>query len=239
MGSWKQVRVLTENLDDQGNVISTTTTDTTTTLLAVDKRSYTLRVQVTVEVAGKRFVAQPKTVKKGFDGEEDGQQVTLKKIGSGHVVVGGETIPSEVKQITVNGGGTKRVTTVYYSDRVAPYVLKRHTTATDLRSNSTRYWSRVDVLALAMPYKVLSQVKSVSFVRTVHQRPKGKTITLEVYSPDVPGGVVAHTSKETDETGRVIRRSTLELVDYGIANGERRPLGHRLLDHLRRRLQSW
>jgi hypothetical protein len=31
---------------------------------------------------------------------------------------------------------------------------------------------------------------------------------------EVPGGIVARATKELDEKGRVIRRSSLELVDY-------------------------
>ena len=32
----------------------------------------------------------------------------------------------------------------------------------------------------------------------------------------MPGGVVAHWASETDHSGRVVRRSTLELIDYGL-----------------------
>jgi hypothetical protein len=32
----------------------------------------------------------------------------------------------------------------------------------------------------------------------------------------VPGGIVAHSSKELDADGHLIRRSTLEVVDYGL-----------------------
>ena len=35
-------------------------------------------------------------------------------------------------------------------------------------------------------------------------------------SPDVPGGVVSQTTKETDTSGHLVRRSTLKLVSYGI-----------------------
>jgi hypothetical protein len=75
-------------------------------------------------------------------------------------------------------------------------------------------------MAIDMPSKVLTEIKSTSHVRVMHQQGKASTLTLEVHAADVPGGVVSHTSKETDETGRVVRRSTLELLDYGIGDGE-------------------
>ena len=52
-------------------------------------------------------------------------------------------------------------------------------------------------------------------MKTVHKNNKGTVITLAAVLPDVPGGIVRHSSKELDKTGRVVRRSTLELVDYG------------------------
>ena len=67
-------------------------------------------------------------------------------------------------------------------------------------------------------FNQLSNIKTAAFIRTVQQHAKGTTVTLEVYCPDVPGGVVANTSKESNEAGRIVRRSTLELLDYGIGD---------------------
>ena len=97
----------------------------------------------------------------------------------------------------------------------------------------TNYTSRVDVLALSMPYKVLSENKTTSLIKTVHNRSDGMTVTVEVHTPEVPGGVVAHTSKQLDLDGNLIRRSTLELVDYSVARPASRPL-KRLIDRMRR-----
>jgi hypothetical protein len=49
----------------------------------------------------------------------------------------------------------------------------------------------------------------------VNREAKALSCTVEVFCIDVPGGVVAHTSRETDERGRLVRRSTLELLDFG------------------------
>ncbi len=237
LGSWKQVRVLTETLDSSGNVVNTTTTETKTTLIDVDDQSYTLELEVTVEVAGKRFSAQPQIVRQGFNGQSDGYAVTYKSIGPGIVTIDGQRIPSEVRQITINGGDSKRVSTVYYSDQVDPYVLKRDTTSTDAAGQVTQFQTQVDVMAVNMPYKVLTEIKTASHVKTIHKREKGSTITLEVHCADVPGGVVSHSSKELDETGHLIRRSTLELIDYaGFDDAEDPEVGRRrLFNRLRSR----
>ena len=72
------------------------------------------------------------------------------------------------------------------------------------------------VVAVDMPSKVLSDIHSTWQVKSVRTHPKGKSITLLVYADQVPGGVVSHSSKELDASGQVVRRSTLEVVDYGV-----------------------
>ena len=75
----------------------------------------------------------------------------------------------------------------------------------------------VEVLAVDMPYRVLTQVKPAAFVRTVQtQRGAVLVSTIEIHCVDVPGAVVAHSSHEFDANGRIIRRSVLELVDYEV-----------------------
>jgi hypothetical protein len=220
IGSWKRVRTLTETLDEKGAVASTSTTETTTKLVDVDPEGYTLRIDVVVEVAGKRFTAQPQIVRRGFHGEAEGQNVSFKRTGAAGLTINGVKIPCEVQQITVDHENGKRITVVHYSERHAPFVLRRETTTLDNAGKPTDVQSQVDVVAFDMPHKVLAEVKPTSHVRIMHQQGKASTLTLEVHCTDVPGGVVSHTSKESDESGRVIRRSTLELLDYGIGTGD-------------------
>ena len=57
-------------------------------------------------------------------------------------------------------------------------------------------------------------MRSAVYVKTLQKTPKGTIYTLAVVCPDIPGGIVSNSSKELDSSGRLIRRSTLELVDY-------------------------
>lgn len=223
-GSWKTVRVRTENLDEVGKVVSTSITETTTTLTGVDQAGYTLRIDVMVEVAGRRYFSQPKTTRIGFSGEQSGQTVSLKSVGKEEFFVSDRTVPCEVREVVINGDDSKRVTQLHYSPKLAPHVLRRSTVATKVDDGSTDYSSQVETLAVDMPYRVLTEMKSASFNRTVVEHAGGKSITLEVQCMDVPGGVVSHTSKELDKRGNVTRRSTLELVDYNIETGESPPV---------------
>lgn len=219
-GSWKQVRVTTETLDAQGQVSGVSKTETKSTLVELDESAYTLQIEVTVEVAGKRFSAQPQFVRQGFNGEAEGQKlVSFKKLGPGSCKINGREIPIDMRQVVMNGGEQKRITTVHYTGTVEPYVLKRETSTTDAAGQITLSQNLVDVLALDMPLKIRGVMRTVSHTKTVSARPSGKTITLETHCLDVPGTVVSHTSKELDESDRVVRRSTLELVDYGEGDG--------------------
>lgn len=223
-GSWKTVRVRTENLDAFGNVASTSITETTATLTEIDETGYTLRIEVIVEVAGRQYVSEPKTTRVGYSGEKDGQSVSLKSMGSEEFVVSERKIPCEVREVVINGGDTKRVTQLHYSSRLAPHVLRRTTIASNVEDGRTDYSSEVETLAIDMPYQVLTEMKSTSFNQTVVEHAGGKSMTLEIHCMDVPGGVVSHTSKELDKSGAVVRRSTLELVDYYVDTGESAPV---------------
>jgi hypothetical protein len=138
-----------------------------------------------------------------------------------------------MRQIVTNGGDSKKTTTVYFSPTFAPHVLRRETTVQRADDSQPIATSSVEVLAVGMPYKVLSETKTVSLIKTVNRHQDGSTVTVEVYTPDVPGGIVANTTREMNGAGRVIRRSTLELVDYGLDDDEGEPIRKRLLDRIR------
>jgi len=223
-GSWAQVRKISEEFDEQGKLTSVSTTETKTTLVEVRNTGCTLRVEVTVEVGGRRVTAQPRMVVLGYMGQGSGERAIIRTRGTKTLTVGGKSIPCQVLEVTINRSAEKTLSTFYYSDSQPPFVLKRQTRSTDPEGNVEHSRTSMDVIAVDMPYRVLAEVKTVAFLRTVKTHPGGSIHTLEVYCADVPGGVVAHSSKELDAKGRIIRRNTLELVDYGVVD-RRRGLG--------------
>jgi hypothetical protein len=218
-GSWTKVRKLTEEIDPQGRVKGVNTTETKTTLTQLNDTKCVLQSEVTVEVSGKRFVAQPKTMYIGYQGEAKGESVSLKKVGTDSLDIGGTKTSCELLEVTIGDGANRAVSTIAYSDRVAPYVLRRETkTGGATADQPLREHTLVEVLAVDMPYKVLAEIKTVALIRTVQRYSKGTCVTFEIHCPEVPGGVVSHSSKEMDESGRTFRRSTLELTDYGVGD---------------------
>jgi hypothetical protein len=211
-----QVRKVTEEMDQEGNAKCISTTESKTTLTAVDRTHCTLRREVTVVVSRKRFAGHPRVLQLGYNGETGDTRAAVKKIGTDSIAVGTESIPCHLLEAAVDTEGGKQVNTIHYSPSVAPYILRRETRTVDAQGATSPYTTVVDTLAAGMPHKVQGALKSVAYLRTVEKHAKGSTITLEIYCPDIPGGVVAHSSKELDETGRVVRRTTLELMGNGI-----------------------
>ena len=218
-GASKKVRVVSESLDGKGKVTGTTTTDTYSFLEELTDQDFTLRIEVTVEVGGKRFNSQPQSVKQGYFGEAPGQSVTFKKIRDEEITLLGRPVTVENREVTVQTEKQRRTTVIHFSDTISPHVLKCVSMVTNGDVKTPLSTTQVEVLATGMPYRVLGDIREASFVRTVHTQPKGgSTITMEVHCADVPGGVVAHTSKELDESGQLLKRSTLELLEFDLGD---------------------
>lgn len=215
VGSWKTVRVTSETLDTQGRLANVTKNETKTTLIAADDTSYTLRIETTVEISGKRFASQPQVVKHGYYGENAGQAVALRKTGDGDLKIDGRVVPCELRQIVIEAEGVKRVSMIHYCSTVAPYQLRRETT-TEGVPDDQRATTLVEVVALDLPQRVIDEVRPAAYLKTTRRQAQGTKVTMEVHCNDVPGGVVSHSASETDAAGHVIRRSTLEMVDYAI-----------------------
>jgi hypothetical protein len=215
IGSWKSVRVTSESLDEQGKVVNVVVTDTKTTLIAADAGSYTLRVEVTVEIGGKRFSKLAETIRHGYSGEAPGQQIAVKQVGQSQVAIDGRKIPCEVRQATIEAGGVKRVSNFHYCSTVWPHQLKRETMV-EGQAEDQQATTVAEVVALGLPERIAGEIRPATYVKTTHQQPGRTIVTLEVHTASAPGGVVSHSSTQTDASGRVTRRSTLELLGYGV-----------------------
>ena len=214
-GAWKLVRVVTESLDESGHVMSVNVTETKTSLLRIDVDGVVLEVEVGVEVAGKQFDGQPQCLKQGFHGELAGGNVKFFPVASAEVSLDGRKVPCRSQQVEVTGPAGRTSVSLFFSDTLSPYVLRRQSRTTDAGGTNVLTETLSEVVALDMPQRVLGELKNVACIKTVQKTPKGSVTILAMSSPDVPGGVVYQTTKEADQAGRLLRRSTLELVNYG------------------------
>jgi hypothetical protein len=215
VNSWKRVRTTAESLDEKGHVVSSTVTETVTKLVAVDESAYTLQSEATVDVASRRIAAAPQTSKYGYYGETPGKLIAAKHTGDASLTIDGHTIPCELRQVVLTGDSGKLINTIYYSSEFPPFVLRRESSVEGV-PDEKRTSTLVEVIALDLPQRIRGELKQASYVKTTQKFPQGSKVTLEVHCDEVPGGVAAHWASETDSSGRVVRRSTLELIDYGL-----------------------
>lgn len=227
-GAWKRVRLHRQTVDTTGQVTATSTQETLAQLRAADEQGYALLIERSVNVGGKVVNDAPQEWRGGYCEEVGDETATVVTLGAQKVEINDATIDTEVREIVVQHGGSKRVQRINYSDRVAPYVLRRVNIPDENEGRGQKSAQlAVDVLALEMPYPVLGELRTAAYVRTVHKAEKTTTTTVEVFCGDVPGGVVAHSSVIRDDQGRVIERSTLELLGFD-TNASVKPETNRL-----------
>lgn len=215
VGAWRLVKGTEETLDELGRVTSKKTKETHTSLEDVSEQGVTLLVNAEVQIGNRRYTVEPRTIKQGFHGELIGLSATVEDLGTEEIVVEGRRIACRVQGVEVVRPEGRRRTRIFYSDSVTPYILRRESTMTDPDGETTLMESVEEILATGMPCRVLAEVKPATLIRAVYTHPKGKTVTTAFVSTEVPGGVVAHCSKELDSDGRVVRRNLMELLDYG------------------------
>lgn len=220
-GAWQVVRVTTDTLDEDGNVTATTTTERKTTLVRVTDKSVKLKVNVTVDVGGKKFETPEQSVVEGVHGEPEGEEQVTKLLGAETAEIDGKKILCQVHEFEITDARGKRVVKLFHSPDVAPHVMRRETVTTKLKGRPTTYRTTTHVVQIDSKRQVLDEEQPTSTVEMVHQNDKGTTITEAVHCPAVPGGLVSYHAEERDADGRLVRQSRLELVDYGLNENER------------------
>ena len=218
-GAWQLVRVVTETFDENGKVTGTSTTETKTTLVKIEDDGITLQLEVRREVAGKQFDAEPQVVKRGFYGELIGEPLKIKEMGKGEATIEEKKIPCKILRLENSSPTSKTVTSLYYSTEVAPYILQRESTTTDLDGKETLSKTTSNVTALKAQCEGFQGIfKGMRLIRVegVHKYPNGTATTTAITSPDMPGGTIRYESKELNKVGRLTRRDTLEMVGYGL-----------------------
>jgi len=221
-GSWRKVRIVTQNFDEQGNPTDSSITDNKTTVEEVTPERVTLKVEVTVEVAGKRFPSKPQIIKQGYAGETVGQTVSVKSLEPETVTIGGEQVRCQTQQVEILGGVTREVSLISFASNHFPAILKRKSTMRDAAGTKTMQEATAEVKAVGILRRVLNErvPRDAYLVRQEQRNDHGVTLTWSWHVPDVPGEIVDQYSKKVDTEGRVVRRTTLKLVGYGIRGAD-------------------
>lgn len=216
-GAWRHVRIVTENYDAEGNPADGSVTDNKTTVTEVTPERVTLRVEVTVEVAGQKFPSQPQIIVQGYAGETLGKIAPARPLEPQTIAIDGREIRCEARQLEISGGVTNEQTQIVFAAGHVPAILRRQSTLREAGDQKELQQITSQVMSLNMIRHLTNSDKpqSVYLVRATQNNDRGTTITWSWHAPNVPGEVVDECSHKTDADGRVVRRTTLELVDYG------------------------
>jgi hypothetical protein len=219
-GSWRQVQIVTETFDEEGRLTNSSTTDNKTTIDEVTPDRVTLKIEVTVEVAGQRIASQPQIVKQGYAGDNVGQTVSFKPLSPETLVIDGREMRCETEQIEIIGGVSKETSLISFAPRSIPKILRRKSTIMDPATAKTTQETVGEVYSLGRYFRVLDEIKPGYSARVVQKNDHGTMTTWSDHVPDIPGEVIVECSKKLDNEGRLVRRSTLELVAYGVDGEE-------------------
>lgn len=213
VGSWSRVRVTKQQQSDQKQTSPTRSRETLSTLMKVNQEGYELQLDVDVKVGDRVFDTPSQSLKRGRMRQVQGEPYRIKTQGSANLTIDGRKIPTTVYQIVYGEGETQRVSKMYYSPQVCPFVLRQESHRGTALANPPE--TKVEVIALDMPYQVLTNRKTVAYVKTTKRHAERLTVTYEVHCADVPGGLVAHSSITRDAEGKLLERSSLTLLAYG------------------------
>lgn len=217
-GAWRHVRIVTENYDAEGKPTDGSLTDNKTTVTDVTPERVTLQVEVTVEVGGQKFPSQPQTIVQGYAGETLGKTTPPKALEPQTLTIDGREVRCEARQLEISGGVTTEQTLVVFAAGHEPPILRRQSTLREAGDGKELQEIASQVMSLHMIRHLVQQdePQDVYLVRTNQKNDRGTTITWSWHAPEVPGEVVDECSHKTDAEGRVVRRTTLELVGYGL-----------------------
>ena len=207
-GAWRTLAIVTETFDANGKYLGRSDTTQTETLVSVASGTYTLETTTVVDVGGKKLrgAAQQTTYSLLTDSPQDQHKILDR--GSETIGLGGRSLLCQTWRLEVGVGDQSRELEVSYNPDLSPYLFARRSTE-DTGSYTV---SRLDV-------PVTLDEGIVPGYHAAHRSQRGghSTSRFEVRSDAVPGGVISASETSRDDSGRRVRWSTTELIDYGQA----------------------
>ncbi len=209
--AWKVVRVKTDSFNDKGEVEQSSIRTTRMQVTRVSRRSYSLCVSSSVDVAGNRMAPEPQTLTQTFDQNV----VSSQTLSSETLTIGNREYVANVLRVVSQNEDVIRTSTIYYSRHAMPEVLKRNTISKDLKTGDVVSETAVTVTEVDHQRAILDEMLNTWTVSTVFKKGGSVTITKEVHCEDIPGELVSRETEKRDSDGRVVIRSKLDLIGYG------------------------
>ena len=216
--SWKTTKILTDLIDDAGNITSTVRRETTTRLLETELDRYVLEVESTVQIGEQKVNHSNQKLNRDINTKGEGFAAAVEK---GTLKIGEQEFKVDIRVVTLHTNQGKRVSRVSFCKETTPHVLKRTTTFYDNKSTPL-YTTTSAVTEFGAKQDVLGDEKTVCRIVTTHKQNGTTTVTDELYCADIPGGIISQKIIEKQTGDQITRRTTLELINYAIGEQESR-----------------
>jgi hypothetical protein len=226
VGSWKRVRIVEQTLDGMGGVSSESVTIRVERLDGVGPHYFSLTQDISIEVGGRKVEVPPKSVTLGLVTEEPGEFESATPPVTEDITFEGRTVEAQVFEVATTGDVHSVTTRVWYSPDEPPHVLRSITQAFSPASQESVWIRSRKVLAGRLPLALratgtaandVEKLFPCAFVEEEHTNDKAVRHSILAYAAEVPGGLAARWTKETNSEGRVVRREVETLLDWGIA----------------------
>ncbi len=125
--AWKEVRVRTYAVAENGEVLRSSTTIARTRVTSVERQSFSLCVSSTVEVAGREFPSEPQTVTRDVAPQVESTEA----VGEQQVTIDGQEFATQVIRFVTTSGTQTETNTIFFCKDTTPQMLKRVTTSVD------------------------------------------------------------------------------------------------------------
>ncbi|MHB8864014.1 MAG: hypothetical protein ACYC6N_16540 [Pirellulaceae bacterium] len=209
--AWKEVRVRTYAVGENGEVLRSSTTVARTRVMSVERQSFSLCVSSTVEMGGREFLSEPQT----FTREVAPQIQSAEAVGDEKLTIGGREFGTQVIRFVTTSGTQKETNTIHFCKETTPQLLRRVTTSVDALYPDQATETTVAVSELNKMADILGELKCTWAATTVVKL-RDKTVTVhEVNCAEVPGELVSQITEEHDANGVLVARKELELIGYG------------------------
>lgn len=221
-GAWREVQIVTESFDETGAVVSRNVTIQKDILQAVvEGKKYVLKVQATVDLAGKRIVGDWKDRALHLATDGAGPIAESHRIEDRSLTLAGRDVECQVFEIRYRDGTRNLIDIVHYDPQRFPFVLWRETSVDSGKKETAAETEQLtDVTARELPYQVGEQLLACSWLRTFRHRAKGDKLQMVISNSTVPGGEVAVWSTDFDAQGQRVRWSVTTLLAFGETSPE-------------------
>jgi hypothetical protein len=217
LGAWRKVRVTEQTLDDGERIASQSVLFRVERLTKLAPEHFTLTQEIETELGSQRVLGPPRTVTLGLATDEPGHIQSIIAGTPQAIPLDGHDVEARVLDVTTSGEANSVRTRLWYAPSVPPYVLKSISEAVAPASQATVWRRSRKVLARGLPFDLHGPHVESTFFEEQLASDKGERQSILVSVDEVPGGIVARWTKETNTEGRLIRREVETLLDWGLA----------------------